>query len=296
MDLRFLAGPLVGSVIGYFTNYLAVKMLFRPRTEIKIFGHALPFTPGVIPKGKQRLAKAAGGVVGNTLLTKEDILGGLLSEEMEHLVSGQIMAILSKEIREELLELTKLEEEGYECQKEKVISVLCEQIQGTLEELPIGEVIARECVKAVSEKLTGGFLSMFVSDDLLDSLIAPMGEKIQQHIEENGISYIQPVLTDKITQLEQSAAIDVLAAFGVEASQVEHMVLPVYRDLVEREADKLLGSFDIPKIVEDKINAMDVMELERLVLSVMEQELHSIVNLGAIIGFLIGLLNIAFLQ
>ena len=29
VDLTIIAGPLIGAVIGYFTNYLAVKMLFR---------------------------------------------------------------------------------------------------------------------------------------------------------------------------------------------------------------------------------------------------------------------------
>ncbi|MBQ9708533.1 MAG: DUF445 family protein, partial [Firmicutes bacterium] len=38
MSITMLAGPLVGAVIGYFTNYLAVKMLFRPRHAIKIGG------------------------------------------------------------------------------------------------------------------------------------------------------------------------------------------------------------------------------------------------------------------
>ena len=57
MDLTIIAGPLIGAVIGYFTNYLAVKMLFRPRREIKIGSKTLPFTPGVIQKGKPRLAR-----------------------------------------------------------------------------------------------------------------------------------------------------------------------------------------------------------------------------------------------
>ena len=52
MDLTIIAGPLIGAVIGYFTNYLAVKMLFRPRREIKIGSKTLPFTPGVIPERK----------------------------------------------------------------------------------------------------------------------------------------------------------------------------------------------------------------------------------------------------
>ena len=36
-------------------------------------GHKLPFTPGAIPKGKPRLAKAVGTIVANDLLTEEDI-------------------------------------------------------------------------------------------------------------------------------------------------------------------------------------------------------------------------------
>ena len=45
-------------------------------------------------------------------------------------------------------------------------------------------------------------------------------------------------------------------------------------------------------MVEDKINAMSVDELERVVLEVMKSELNMIVNLGALIGFVLGLLNL----
>ena len=71
--LKYIITPIIATVIGYGTNYVAVKMLFRPRNEVKLFGHTLPFTPGAVPKGKPRLAKAVGNVVGNTLITKEDI-------------------------------------------------------------------------------------------------------------------------------------------------------------------------------------------------------------------------------
>lgn len=60
MDLDDHSRPSDRAVIGYFTNYLAVKMLFRPRREIKIGSKTLPFTPGVIPKGKPRLARVIG--------------------------------------------------------------------------------------------------------------------------------------------------------------------------------------------------------------------------------------------
>ncbi|MDD7306868.1 MAG: DUF445 family protein [Eubacteriales bacterium] len=48
-------------------------------------------------------------------------------------------------------------------------------------------------------------------------------------------------------------------------------------------------------VVEDKINQMDVREFEQLVLSVMKKELQAVVNLGALIGFVIGLINLIVL-
>ena len=47
-------------------------------------------------------------------------------------------------------------------------------------------------------------------------------------------------------------------------------------------------------MVEKKINDMDVEEMERLVQSVMKKELSTIVNLGALIGFVLGLFNLIF--
>lgn len=81
--LEKLAGPVIGALIGYCTNYIAVKMLFYPKKEIRIFGHKLPFTPGAIPKGKPRLAKAIGNIVAEDLLTKEDIKQKMISAETE---------------------------------------------------------------------------------------------------------------------------------------------------------------------------------------------------------------------
>ena len=63
--LHYLSGPAIGAVIGYFTNYIAVKMLFRPLKEVKIGRFTLPFTPGMIPKRKDALACAVGKAVGS---------------------------------------------------------------------------------------------------------------------------------------------------------------------------------------------------------------------------------------
>ena len=56
--------------------------------------------------------------------------------------------------------------------------------------------------------------------------------------------------------------------------------------------DKVLQGLDISKIVEQKISQMSVDDLETLVLTVMKKELNTIVNLGALIGLLLGMFNL----
>ena len=69
--LPWVLPPLVGAMIGYVTNALAIRMLFRPFRERRIFGIRVPFTPGVIPRQRADLAERIGRMVSRQLLTPE---------------------------------------------------------------------------------------------------------------------------------------------------------------------------------------------------------------------------------
>ena len=49
MQLKYLLMPLIGGLIGWITNALAIWMLFHPYHEKKFLGLRVPFTPGLIP-------------------------------------------------------------------------------------------------------------------------------------------------------------------------------------------------------------------------------------------------------
>ncbi|MDA0268006.1 MAG: DUF445 family protein [Cyanobacteria bacterium] len=68
-----IAPPLVGGVIGYFTNDLAITMLFRPYRPIYIFKRRLPLTPGLIPSNQSRLAQRVADTIMGSLLTPEEL-------------------------------------------------------------------------------------------------------------------------------------------------------------------------------------------------------------------------------
>ena len=65
--------PIAGTVIGYFTNDIAIKMLFRPYKAIYLGKRRLPFTPGLIPRNQERLAKKVSDTIMGSLLTPEEL-------------------------------------------------------------------------------------------------------------------------------------------------------------------------------------------------------------------------------
>lgn len=87
MDYRsvipFLAPPIVGAVIGYFTNYLAIRMLFRPLEQKRVFGIPVPLTPGIIPAKRKELAVNIGRMIGDHLLTREVIVSRLQRSDFQ---------------------------------------------------------------------------------------------------------------------------------------------------------------------------------------------------------------------
>ena len=75
-QIWLLSGPpIVGGIIGYFTNDIAIRMLFRPYRPIFIGNYQLPFTPGVIPRNQEKLAKRISDSIMGTLLTPDELQG-----------------------------------------------------------------------------------------------------------------------------------------------------------------------------------------------------------------------------
>lgn len=71
--LAIIIAVFAGAVIGYVTNALAIRMLFRPYREIRLGRFVLPFTPGIIPKQRVRLATSLGRMVSQSLFNPESL-------------------------------------------------------------------------------------------------------------------------------------------------------------------------------------------------------------------------------
>ena len=71
--LLYISPPILGGLIGYYTNDIAIKMLFRPYKVLYIFGRKVPFTPGLIPSNQERLGQNIANAIMKSLLTPEEM-------------------------------------------------------------------------------------------------------------------------------------------------------------------------------------------------------------------------------
>ena len=285
---EYITGPLVGGIIGCFTNFIAVKMLFYPRKEIRIFGHVLPFTPGAIPKGKPRLAESIGNAVANSLLTRQDIEDMLLSAEIEEEIADAMMEHLTKGLKTEICSLSGISDERYDEKKAELCALISREIAGSIDIPGLMEAHGKEYLK---ERIYSHKLGRLISTDRIESIAMSIADDLQDIVEEKGDTYIQPIVAQKMSEADAHSVQEILIYAGMREERLRKGIIETYKTIAKDNADKLLSHIDIAGIISDKINAMEIEELERLILTVMKKELRTIISLGGLIGIILGLLN-----
>ena len=297
--LSMLSGPAVGAVIGYFTNYVAVKMLFHPKNPIKIGGYTLPFTPGMIPKRKKDLAKAIGRAVEDELFGENEVKEILLADGTRDVIIdgilGQAQILLSSDQSVEQMISGLTGEDVYEEKKESLEELLTDKIVQGVCSMDIGQIIADKGMVLIGEKMNNPLLSMFVTPELIQSISVPIGEEVISWVKTEGKEKIHDYVEAEVSCLEQKQAGKLLESLEVQekyGSVVKEKLQDVYGYFVENNADRVAKQFRIREIIENRIANMSNDALEDLVLSVMKNELGMIVNLGALIGGVIGIVNI----
>lgn len=296
--MTWIITPFIGAIIGYITNHIAVKMLFHPRKAIKLGNFTLPFTPGIIPKERDRLAQNIGGVVSKELLSKEALQEVFLSGAVKEKVSQQISQFIERLAADQRTvkeTLTSADEDFPLVEaKNQLALYLSERITSSCLEASVGTIIADLVLQAVKENFQGGFLSMMLNDSLLQPIAEKIDKNITTYLEENGQALIMPMVekeTDDILDKKICDLVTVIEAHGVDLAK---LLLSLYDKLIQKQMESILDSIPFATMIENQIKQMDIITLEQLILSVMKKELRAVVNLGALIGFLLGLMNLFF--
>ena len=280
---KYIVTPIIGAIIGYVTNWIAVKMLFRPRKEVRVFGKRLPFTPGVIPRGQARLAKAVGNVVETQLLTPEYMGEKLLSEESEKEFKSHIQAWVEEQKQSE----DTLHSAAVKIVEEEKVDDFAASVEEDLTDF-----LSDKVVQEAQRKLADSMFGMMLGGSFIEKIAGQIQEGIDAYIAENARGYIEKEVVAASEELQAKPIPEVTGFFEEKGIYDPEFLWRLYKRIIEEKLPALLSSLKLSAVVEERINAMKVEEVEELVLSIMSKELGAIVNLGAVIGLILGLVNV----
>lgn len=296
MQLSWITAPVIGGLIGLITNTLAIKMLFRPHRAIYSGKLHVPFTPGLIPKEKERIASAIGEVISKYLLDDETIQKAICNLKIKEKLAFHVHGFIVR-------------------MKQVTISleVFLDQ-KGLSNPLNIMEAGIRD---SVGDYMTKAITESNLLDELIDrALLAVQGEmnplvakiaknplasakpqiiaNAKEMLRERGPQMIGGYIDQKYSEICDYKICD-LAAFAEEhENEAVDFLWEKYVYFIEHKSAALIKELDLQRIVEERINGYDVAQLENIILTISKKELNALVWLGGLLGMLMGFINLLF--
>ena len=287
--LKVILPILVGATIGYFTNFIAIKMMFRPRKEVRLGKWRVPFTPGIIPKNQARLARAVGDAVGGHLLNLETIKDSFQKNgTKEKLVKKMASSLYESEAC--FGDFFETDENHGEL-IERFSATMAKSVSDKVTQMEFKPVIAQIGKDAMGDLLNHKMVTMVLTEERQDAIYERIALALHKYLEENGEEMIRSAILQNVRELEHKPIKEIVQA-GTSQEGLEHLTIYVVDRVVERYGANLMHAVDVSAVVRERIESMDVAEMERLTLSVCQKELQAVINLGALIGAVIGIINV----
>lgn len=270
-ELLVKLSPLVIATLhGYGAAWLAVRMLFRPRRPLHLFGFQLPLTPGLLPKERERFIEALSTVISRHLLDVETVADEIAKLNLE----VEITTIA----RREYLEQT---------QKESTIRVIAEHLRARLHQLrdsvEARHEIARGLRQIVEAEIGRRFslfrrmvVDYFLDDQALYRIVSDSINQLADRIVDS--LYVRTTISQAIAQIPETVF---QAGNDTSATAVTQLVTMLSQRL------------DLHRILVDRLSALSNEDIEGLVMETAGREIRAIVWFGAGIGLLVGIVQTA---
>ncbi|MBR6007124.1 MAG: DUF445 family protein [Clostridia bacterium] len=288
MQWTMFIAPVVGGAIGYLTNYIAIRMLFHPHRAVYIGKWRVPLTPGLIPKEQPRIAKSIGEVISRELLNADTLREVLTSDETVEKVRGALTNLVeenrdNESTLKELLASAVTEETADRAvtdTREKLAAVICERLYA----IDFGEAISNGVKqKAIAEGKNSRFRI-----GVINTFYGSIGGMVNKTVAKYADSIVKNLVNEESGKLMDMKLCTVIGKYDDKLPGWIDKAVELYVSAIESNTDRILEGINIEKIVEDKINALEVKELEKLILGLAKTELNAIVYLGALLGFIMG--------
>lgn len=299
MDMQIVFAPLLGGAIGYLTNWLAIKMLFRPAKPVYIGRFRVPLTPGLIPKEKRRLAVSVGDAVGRELLSEASLRHALLSEAMIGKIEDALDGLVSRGLSDERTLYALYEgyvgaekaEAGFREGKEALARFLSER----LEAADLGAAAASAASDSLRKKeKLHDILSGILDERIKNGVREQIQNAVNGYVKRYAADAARAAVESEGEKLARTRLCDLARDNQPRIADLRKRLMSLYAQAVEGSLNKALSALDVAGIVRERIEGIDDRELEGMILAVVDKELKAIVYLGALLGFLMGFLTLLF--
>jgi uncharacterized membrane protein YheB (UPF0754 family) len=310
--LLFLVPPIAGAIIGFVTNVVAIRMLFRPLKEIRVLGIRLPFTPGILPRQRHRLAQSIGAMVERELITPEIVRERLsrndVRENIKQALSLFTEKIFDKTPGELLADSEILPPEKIYSAAEKLYPSIASVIVNFLRRDEIRRELeskGRIFLRNVFLKLNV-FQRIFLSagqydltleqrmPEIIDDLISNAQEMLHD-------DRVKKTLTGAVTSSfngmigRQGNKIGALLNISEEdKKKLDDFLFEKLMSATDGQIESILVSVNVKALVSDRIDSLDMLRVERIILDVMADQFKWIDIFGGILGFMIGIFQSLF--
>lgn len=261
----------ISGLVGFGTNWIAIKMLFHPR--VRVLG-----TQGVIPARRADLARAVAATIEEHLISADRmhkllVETGAVANTLDSL-SAKLPALLSDPAARSLAhnEIRRLIQQA--------VNTVGEDARVRLKKKMRSTGIAAASGAAATAAF-GPIAGLFAVGAAKSGVMDPLVDK---------------VLNDMVEELQGSSALD-NAANGI-VDEMPRAATSLLRnneiksrltDLVSGASQDLLGAIDVKKLIETELLAHDDAELEGLIDRVASNELVFIQVIGGVLGAFAGL-------
>ncbi|MEJ6950419.1 DUF445 family protein [Natronospora cellulosivora (SeqCode)] len=267
---------LVYGFIGYITNVIAIKMIFRPYQKKQFLGIPIPLTPGVVSKEKERFAQSVGNFIDQELLNHQTLQNTIEDKKdlIEETITNSIKADEYKLLIDFLLKysskLANTSLKNIEKHKKNILS----SILNTVNDKNKGNLLDLKSSSDKREK-TIQTLSNFILNDLLvlfEDNIDNLASMLYSHIEDkNTVSEIIPNnikenINEKISRLIKVNIDSIIE--GLDDNQknyLESTVIKLIEQIYYNHKEKRIA--DIPEEIKDRIYQFSYLILSKILLS-----------------------------
>lgn len=272
--LTILFMAVIGAVIGGFTNFIAIKMLFRPYKAIYLFGRKLPFTPGLIPKRRDELAEQMGKLVVEHLLTADSIRQKVLTTAFRRRIIDYVSLKLRSFKTSDITVADLLKVSGVDDAESRAVSWISNSLDKKLEQwleenkhLALGDVLPEKIHMVVEERIPD--FTEFLLDKGKEFFSGEEGKKqleklVEDFFEDKGVLWNMLQMFMKNERLADKIQPEIMKFLEAEGTKtlINNLMRKEWHKLRERDIKSLEEQFQL-KRVKEALQTELIMMLQR---------------------------------